>query len=190
MEEDERAFVARLIERDAEAEEAFVLRYRDRLYRVAVAFLGFQDPEAEDVVQESLISALKALPSFEFRSTLYTWLNQICVRQCFRRLRERKRTVVGLDTSLAELLGASTAGDEAPLKLMEEARRRVLAQAMRQLETPCREVVAKRDLEGMSYAALSKALRAPMGTVMSRLSRCREQLKRIVMDRLEREARG
>ena len=66
-------------------------QHRDGLYRAAVYFLGWQDPDAEDMVQEALLQGLRRLETFEGRSRLSSWLNQICVHLCYRRLRERQR---------------------------------------------------------------------------------------------------
>src|SRR5262245_17535711 len=81
-----------------EAARAEVYRlYRQRLYATACHFLGWKDSEAEDLVHDSFVVALQGIARFEGRSSLYTWLNHICVNLCFARIRKRKRAV-----SLAE----------------------------------------------------------------------------------------
>ena len=96
MDTEERELVRRVIENVPGAGDEFVTRYRERIYAVSVAVLGWQDPEAADAVQETFVAALNGLKGFEFRSSLYTWLNQICVRQCYRRIRTfRIGTVTG-----------------------------------------------------------------------------------------------
>lgn len=179
MEDDERELVRRLLERDRAAGELFERRYRDRLYRVAVAFLGYQDPEAEDVIQETFLAALRGLEGFEFRSSLYTWLNQICVRLCFRRLRGRRRLVLSVGADLAEALEIPAPEEDAPLRLEREEQRRWLERALASLGAECREILRLRDVEGKSYADISKTLRLAVGTVMSRLARCRGKLKKL-----------
>ena len=50
---------------------------------------------------------------------------------------------------------------------------------------PCRGLLNLRDSQGKSYALISETLKVPMGTVMSRLARCRETLKQMVLQALE-----
>jgi RNA polymerase sigma-70 factor (ECF subfamily) len=169
--------VGRVLKKDAAAGDEFFLRYRDRIYAVAVAVLGWRDPEAEDVVHETFAAALQALEGFEFRSTLYTWLNQICVRQCYKRIRSRSRMALGSENDLAEALGARPAEDDGALKGLDEERKSWLKQAVQALDEGCRRLIELRDLKGISYGEASRQLKVPIGTVMSRLSRCREKLK-------------
>jgi RNA polymerase sigma factor (sigma-70 family) len=177
MEADERALVQRVLSGAEGAGDEFVGRYRGRIHAVSVAILGWRDPEAEDVVQETFVAALASLASFEFRSSIYTWLNQICVRQCYRRIRSRSRMALGSERDLAETLGATAAEEENALPALEEGRKQWLKKAVETMEPGCKDLVMARDFQGMSYGDLSRMLKAPIGTVMSRLSRCREKLR-------------
>ena len=182
VQDEERALVERVLAKDSQAEEAFVLAYRPRLYRVAVAVLGYQDPEAEDVVQETFVDALASLQRFEFRSSLYTWLNQICVHRCFRRIRSRKKVILGLELDMAHALGSRPGSDEAALEALKERRLDWLKESILSLGKACRELLQGRDLEGRTYAALSATFKVPIGTIMSRLSRCRARLKQMAAE--------
>lgn len=173
----EAAWIQRLRAGDPAAEDWLLETHRERLYRAAVHFLGWQDPEAEDVVQETFLLALKALPGFEGRSKLYTWLNQICARLCFRRLRQRQRTLLGTESDVAEALQLPALGQDALHQILEGERRSLLQRAMQKLEQRCRELIERRDLQGQAYVLAARALKLPLGTFMSRLSRCRALLK-------------
>jgi RNA polymerase sigma-70 factor (ECF subfamily) len=176
-EDQERELVRRVLANEAGAGDEFVLRYRERIYAVCVALLGWQDPEAEDAVQETFGAAWLGLPGFEFRSSLYTWLNQICVRQCYRRIRARSSMALGAENDLAAILGQTASDEGGALRELDEERSRWLKKAVQALGEACRKLVTMRDFEGLSYAALARTLKAPIGTVMSRLARCREKLK-------------
>jgi RNA polymerase sigma-70 factor (ECF subfamily) len=63
----------------------------------------------------------------------------------------------------------------------------LLRQAVKALGEPCRSLVSLRDLEGKSYAEVARQAKIPMGTVMSRLSRCREQLKKIFFKNVSKD---
>lgn len=178
-EAEERELVRRVLNGDAQAGDDFVLQFRQRLYAVSVAVLGYKDPEAEDAVQETFIAALAGLKDFEFRSSLYTWLNQICVRQCYRRIQARSKTALGIENDLAETLGATAGSDDGALRQLDEERLAWLKKGIEALDSACKTLLELRDLKGESYGGVARALKVPIGTVMSRLSRCREKLKRM-----------
>jgi RNA polymerase sigma factor (sigma-70 family) len=166
---DERAF-----------EEAFRL-YRPRLYATAVHFLGYQDPEAEDAVQDAFLNALKGIQRFEGRSSLYTWLNAICVRCCFNRLRKRKRSMA-TQTEDLELMGAPLARQRHDASQQAGAASEMAAALERlwgTLGESCQQVLNLRFKEGLEIHAIRDRLSWPLGTVSSRLSRCQEALRRL-----------
>src|SRR6185295_7064955 len=100
---DERGLVAKILAGDLEAQTAFYEQNAKRLYPICVHFLGYQDPEAEDIVQEAFLIGFKKMGGFEFRSSLYTWLAHICVNLCYERLRGRKRVLASLESDLEKL---------------------------------------------------------------------------------------
>jgi RNA polymerase sigma-70 factor (ECF subfamily) len=168
--QEERILVQKVLSGDPEAKEAFCSRFSGRLLATARALLGHQDSEAEDMVQESLMAGLQALPGFEFRSSLYTWLNHICVNFCLKVLRKRQRTLVQEDREIQRItdLTAET-GDP--------GRSALLQRGLHSMDARCRNILAMRFELDMEYGAISRALKIPIGTVMSRLSRCKRALK-------------
>ncbi len=174
---EERDWVERLKRRDPQAEHWYVESHRDKLYRAAVYFLGYRDPEAEDVVQETLAQGLDRLETFEHRSSLYTWLNQICVHLCYRRVRMRQRLALGAEADLRESLDLPSAGHDPLAQVLSAERKERLHAALAGLEPSCREVLEQRDLRSQPYQAVARQLKIPVGTVMSRLARCRQKLK-------------
>jgi len=167
---------------EGEAQNRFYRDYRKRLYPVCVHFLGPQDAEAEDVLQQTFVVALEKIGQFEGRSSLYTWMAHICVNLCYERLRRRKRQLATLETDLDRLL-APRAEQEARQEASDDLRGKRLAalrEKMKLLGEPCKAILGLRDVEGLSYAEVGKKLGIPLGTVMSRLARCRETLKRMI----------
>src|SRR5690349_20215854 len=74
----------------------FVEQHSPHIYRLALKILS--DPQdAEDVLQETFIKALRALPSFEGRSSLSTWLYRIAVNEALMHVRKHKPEVVSID---------------------------------------------------------------------------------------------
>ena len=160
------------------------------LRRVSTHILGYGDPEVEDMVQETFASAFQKLGSFEFRSSLAHWLRQICVHFCYRRWRRRKRMVLQAQEELEELLVSGAVAQEGKRKVEADRARmmEVLEHGKEGLGKPCRDLIGFRDEQGKSYADISEILKVPMGTVMSRLARCRETLKELVRQILARDA--
>jgi len=179
---DERELVAQALSGRERAWEAIIAAHRQRLYRSAVHMLGWRDSDAEDVVQEVFLAAWKGLAKFEFRSSLNTWLTQILIYRCYRRIRERGRVLTGLDADLAAALGLKSKEAEPLSQLLDRERRETLAATLLKMGRPCQEIIRARDLEGKPYAALSELFKIPMGTVMSRLARCRERLKDLLLN--------
>lgn len=180
---DERELVQKILQGDEKAKNHFFVTYRERLYRNCVYLLGYQDPEAEDVVQETFITAFEKLPGFQFRSSLSTWLIQISIFKCHNRYRQRAK-LVGREEAELDLLLRSTAMD------IQESRDRereyldkkisIIEKCLEKLGSECVEIVRLRELQGKSYIEVGKTLKIPMGTVMSRLSRCKKALKTLV----------
>lgn len=165
--------------KDPTAFEALYQAYYGRLRATTIHFLGHDDPEGEDLVQETFAVALKKLPKVEIQTNLYGWLNRVCTLLCFERLRQRKRLLTTEDAGLLDAMAQR--GRDAALQSEEESekeeQRRIVMGALEALALPCRQILTQRDLQGASYAEISKRLKLPMGTVMSRLLRCREALK-------------
>lgn len=177
---DEKALIQAARSGDQAAFARLYDTYHRRIYATAVHFLGWQDPEAEDVLQEAFTRAWSGLKDFRGESSFYTWVNQICVHLCYRRVRKRGRQC-GEEAEALERLAAGEARrrhqDESEAAVQEQ-RLVLLRQAIADLDEPCRSLVKRRDLEGLPYAGLSEEFKIPLGTVMSRLARCRETLRK------------
>jgi RNA polymerase sigma-70 factor (ECF subfamily) len=162
----DRAEFARLVE-----------AYSNQIYRLALKMLA--DPQdAEDVLQNTFLKALRSLPSFEGRSSLSTWLYRIAVNETLMLLR-RQRTEV-----LAEIEDDSGEGDYAPLQfvdwcclpeaeLLSTEARTYLDQAIQKLPAKLRVVFVLRDIEGLSIRETSEALGLTETAVKTRLLRAR-----------------
>lgn len=187
---EDRELVQKILAKDEQAYRYFYDSYRDRIYKACVYLLGYQDPDAEDVTQEVFLAALKQLPQFEFRSGLYHWLYRIAMYLCYERIRKRRRLIASLDEELEQaadsLAGArrDTAGDEMDRQRMLEA-----VEAEREkMGDPCKSLLDLRGKQQKSYAQIADTLKVPIGTVMSRLARCKDALKALVLGALREKA--
>jgi RNA polymerase sigma-70 factor (ECF subfamily) len=177
----DRDLVERAQQGDEEAIHELVERHASGLYRLAYGLTG-NTADAEDVVQETFLGALRHLSSFRRLSSVKTWLTRILFNQVgrHRRSRLRRRTVSLYDVAdgSESVLGVRRdAGSTAHM----DARMDVLA-ALDALSEEHRQVVVLREMQGLSYAVIAEVLDIPVGTVESRLFRARQELRRRLAD--------
>jgi RNA polymerase sigma-70 factor (ECF subfamily) len=187
---EDRELVEKLLAKEDQAYRYFYDTYRDKIYKACVYLLGYRDPDAEDVTQEVFLAALRQLPQFEFRSGLYHWLYRIAMYLCFERIRKRRRFIVSLDVDLeAAATPLARAGPDAAKEETERMRMLKVVEAQREgMGEPCKSLLDLREIQRKSYAQIADILKVPIGTVMSRLSRCKEALKQLVMKVLKEKA--
>jgi RNA polymerase sigma-70 factor (ECF subfamily) len=178
---DEREWVKNILAGDVEAQTRFYKENARRLFHICIHFLGPEDEDAEDILQQTFLIALGKLKEFEFRSTLYTWLSNICANLCFERLRRKKKVLASLQEDLERLslAKAPSPGEERDAEEEKQARLALLGRIANTLSERCRRVLELRDKKGESYINISRALKIPMGTVMSQLARCRKALRNL-----------
>lgn len=181
---------------DTTALERLILKYQNRIYNVILKMCGNTDDAAE-LTQETFVKVIESIDKFKGRSSFYTWLFRIAVNltlnHCQRNARTATRSLDAQDMLeqdgqaqqlLKDLLSDDRAADPAVLaqsrELCELAKRSLL-----QLEEPQRAVVVLRDIEGMDYAQIADVLNIELGTVRSRLSRARGNLRDILESMLK-----
>jgi RNA polymerase sigma-70 factor (ECF subfamily) len=148
------------------------------------------DPEeARDLTQETFLQAFRNIAGFRGDADLRTWLYRIAVNQARNRWRwwkrrRRERTVsldapltADGDATLVSVLPDAEGHDPEQAALARE-RERALLSALHTLSRPYREVILLRDIEGFSYEEVAQSLSISVGTVKSRLSRGRNELRR------------
>jgi RNA polymerase sigma-70 factor (ECF subfamily) len=171
---------------DRTAFEGLVLRYQDRLYAAMVQVVGSAD-EAEDVVQDAFVRAFLKLDTFQNNSQFFTWLYRIAFNSALSRMRRRKTT-----TSLDQAREA--VGDE-PVdqfagpdeRLLQQERVQMVQKALAQLSPDHRAILVLREMEDHAYEQIAEILNISIGTVRSRLSRARSQLKTVLEELEEAE---
>ncbi len=144
--------------------------------------------EARDLTQETFLQAFRSIAHFRGEADLRTWLYRIAVNQARNRWRWWRRRRRGVTVSLdatdetQELSLATRLVDERAenpeARTLAHEREQILLAAVRTLARPFREAVVLRDVEGLSYEEVAAALEISIGTVKSRLSRGRTELRR------------
>jgi RNA polymerase sigma-70 factor (ECF subfamily) len=167
-------FLERLRGGDAGAFEALVARHQHRVFGVALRMLD-NAAEAEEVAQETFLRAHGGLGDFRGDAKLSTWLYAIVSRLCLNRLASADRRLVRPGDEVLLRVADAGGGPEASAERSElEA---ALHRAITDLPEDRRVVVVLRDLEGLSYEEIARALDLELGTVRSRLHRARMDLK-------------
>ena len=145
--------------------------YSADLFRVAM-FLKRNRDVAEDLVQETMMQALKSFHRYEKGTNCKAWLTTIMYHTHYKQL--RKQTNLHLVADTEEKI-AETVQFEAPIpqQLTDED----VLQALKKVPETFREIVLLCDVEGFAYKEIASVLDIPIGTVMSRLHRGRKILR-------------
>jgi RNA polymerase sigma-70 factor (ECF subfamily) len=154
-----------------------------RLRRYARALIRNQVSAADDLVQDCLVRALSKAHLWQEGSDLRAWLFTILHNQYVNRVRRSVREGVAVSMSDDEPSFICAANQEKSLELRD------LDRALAKLPEEQRTVILLVGLEGMSYEAMAKIVGVPTGTVRSRLSRGREELRRLMGERTEKRGR-
>ena len=166
---------------DQQAFARLVEEHSSSVYQLALRML--HDPqEAEDVLQETFLNAFRALPRFEGRASLSTWLYRIATNQALMRLRRKRPSQISLEEPLQ-----SEDGDYPrqfidwcclPEKeFMSEEVRSELRRAVKRLSPALHSVFVLRDLQGLSTRETADILQISESAVKTRLLRARLQLR-------------
>jgi RNA polymerase sigma-70 factor (ECF subfamily) len=162
--------------------EALVLPHLSAAYRLA-RYLTRNDADADDVVQEACLRALKYFGGFrgEGASQGRAWLLTI-VRNMAHTWRGQHRGDAST-TEFDETVHSEAMTGEHPEALVSRNdAREALAHALDHLPPDFREVIVLREIEGLSYKEISEVVDVPVGTIMSRLSRARKRLQDALID--------
>ena len=183
-----------LVNSTAAAEfERCVVPLLDPLYRQALRMTR-NHADAEDLTQETLARAYAGFSSFQpgtnFRAWLYRILTNTYINSYRRRLRQPTICLVG-DLTEQQLLAsaqrsaATRSAEDQALQQLPDAE---VQRAMRQLPWRWAAAVYYADVQGFRYKEIAQMMGSPVGTVLSRLHRGRQELRRMLVGRQHRVA--
>jgi len=160
-------------EEDRRRFESLALPHVDAAYNLA-RWLTHNDHDAQDVVQESFVRAIRYMASFRGDSAR-AWLLQIVRHTCYSWLKDNrpaeKISLDAADDAWQDI--AAPATDEPHSLALRKADRLQINAAIAALPVAFREVLVLRELEELSYNDIARIAEIPLGTVMSRLARAR-----------------
>jgi RNA polymerase sigma-70 factor (ECF subfamily) len=164
-------------------------RHTGTLYQTALRLLGNAE-DAEDALQDGLLSAFRNLRRFEGRSQFSTWLTRIVINAALMRMRsQRARPTVPLDQEDPEQKDLTLAGripDQRPNPeqiYVGKEQFEIFASRLEALPPALRSAVWLRDVEGLSTEEAARALGLSQGTLKSQLHRARLKLSELVRSR-------
>lgn len=181
---EEEPISAHTMERNMEELQDTIARYRPLLYRRAYRYVG-NSYDADDAVQDALLSAFRHLHQFKGNARMTTWLTSIVINSALTILRKRPRQP---HSSLDERVSpdhnvpvSDTLVDVRPSPedycSMSESRRH-LQQGVERLSPPLRTALQLRDFDGLTTIEAAQALGVPISTLKTRVARARERLTR------------
>lgn len=158
--------------------EETVLPHLDAAFNYA-RWLTRNDSEAEDVVQDACLKAMRFFSSLR-DDNARAWLLTIVRNSWYSRASRRREFT---ESTTGDHEGSERADDalDPEERLLQQYTVARVRAALDQLSVDFREVVVLRELEGLSYKEIATIVRVPIGTVMSRLSRARERLMTLLM---------
>ena len=174
----------------SEAMERLILKYQNRIYNVILKICANPDDAAE-LTQETFVKIIENIGKFKAKSSFYTWAFRIAVNLTLNYCqRNAKREITSLDVEdderdngtkqqLKQFLSDDNSPDPASVAQNKELCEIAIA-ALKKLDEPQRAVVVLRDIEGMNYVQIARILGIELGTVRSRLSRARGNLRQIL----------
>ncbi|MDR0966442.1 MAG: sigma-70 family RNA polymerase sigma factor [Myxococcales bacterium] len=191
-EEDIGLLVERAQRRDFQAFEALVTRHRSKIYALALRMVH-SSGEAEELTQETFLSAWQNLPNFRGESAFGSWLHRICANFALMRLRRLKLEPTladepilpepRFDSNGAMMATVShsydwTRGTEE--KLLDHELREAITQATDRLPPDYRAVFLLKDIEGLSYEEIAEHFGITVAAIKSRLHRARVAMREAI----------
>lgn len=183
---------------DPRAFEKLVERYQRKVYAVAFGMVRNRQ-DALDISQEAFIKVHRYLGNFQGSSSFYTWLYRIVVNLAIDhlrkggkgppldyddRVRRDESNTAGDPSILPSILGSNPSKSLGRKELLEH-----MQKALDALPPYHRAVIVMRELEGMSYKEMAKAMQVSKGTIMSRLHHARHKLQKLLEEYLAGETK-
>jgi RNA polymerase sigma-70 factor, ECF subfamily len=154
------------------------IEYLDGLYSYAMV-LTRNHAEAEDLVQETYVRAMKAMRKLRADSNIKGWLFTILRNIWFNQLRKRRNSPQMVEIEAGDDIAnniVEPSKDSHDLYVSKQEAEQVRA-AIHELPVDFREIILLREYEELSYLEIARVLDCPVGTVMSRLGRARAKLR-------------
>lgn len=177
----DQAVVERVLGGDMDAFSILVSKYQDRVYSAVLNYVANRD-DAADITQDTFVKAYSKLATFNSGSAFYTWLYRIAVNAAIDFIRKRKsRPADSLDDNKYTEVGFEPVSHDMSTDpervVVSSEQAHMLRNAIAKLSDKLRMALVLYDVEGLSQEEVAQVLNVPVGTVKSRVSRARAELK-------------
>jgi RNA polymerase sigma-70 factor, ECF subfamily len=170
QDKDEAELIAQSVNGNHEAYANLIDRYKNALYHHCFAVVRNEDV-AEDITQETFITAYYKLRSYNPQYRLSTWLFKIGTNKAINHLRKYAREVVAEDRLIANIASR----EPEPLKRAQDSE---LHDAVQKLQPKYRAVISLYYWQGMSYEEIASVMSAPKGSVKAWMNRAKLRLRK------------
>jgi RNA polymerase sigma-70 factor (ECF subfamily) len=175
---------------DSKAMEILILKYQNRIYNLILKMCANVD-DAVELTQETFVKAMDKIDKFEGRSNFHTWIFRIAINLTLNYFQKHvKHGFRPLDTEYNEdnnraktALKKSLFDHESPdpaIIAQNKELCQIIVRSLMKLDTGQRAVILLCDIEGMNYAQIASVLNIKLGTVKSKISRARGNLREIL----------
>jgi len=176
----DQALVQRVQKGEKRAFDLLVTKYQHKITSLISRYIHDWS-EAQDVAQETFIRAYRALGNFRGDSQFYTWLYKIAVNTAKNHLVSLGRRPPSEDVDAADAVqfdaGTRLRDTDTPEhELMRQEIERTVARTVEALPEELRMAITLREVDGLSYEEIAKAMACPIGTVRSRIFRARDAI--------------
>ncbi|MGL4363288.1 MAG: RNA polymerase sigma factor [Cellulosilyticaceae bacterium] len=169
-----------------EAYEQLIKQYEHMIYAICIRMLH-NEHDAFDVAQEVCIKIWRQIQTFEGNSKFSTWIYRVSTNQCLDTLRQKKRDLVMYSEQDEEKQQIEVADTVNLIEeyVEEKVLQDVITIALKEIKEEYSAIIVLRDMQGYSYEEIGKMLELNIGTVKSRISRARNALKKILLQKKE-----
>lgn len=181
---DEKDLVARCREGNDDAWRELVDRFGQKVYAIAYHFT-LKREDAEELSQEIFLKLFENLHRYDGGFPLVAWVLSVSRNLCIDRYRRRKREKSFRFISDDAVTGLLKSDDDPASMALKKERTQMLFSALADIPEDLAEILILRDLNGLAYDEIGKALELPEGTVKSRLFRARAEVARKIRERHE-----
>jgi RNA polymerase sigma-70 factor, ECF subfamily len=182
---DEKDLVDRCRKGDDDAWRDLVDRFGPRVYAIAYHFT-LKREDAEELSQEIFLKLFENLHRYDGGFPLVAWVLSVSRNLCIDRYRRRKREKSFRFVSDEAVTALLKAEDDPANAALRKERTQMLFSALAEIPEDLAEILILRDLNGLAYDEIGKALDLPEGTVKSRLFRARAEVARKIRERHEK----
>lgn len=172
--EAESLLIADCLQGDRQAQFALYKRYCDAMYNVCYRMLG-NEPEAEDVLQESFIDVFRRLDTFRAESSLGAWIKRIVINHCLNVFKKRKIKFEEMTSHISDIPAEEYEDDEETAYEIKKVKKAIM-----ELPDGYRQVLTLYLIEGYDHAEIADILGIQETGSKSQYSRAKAKLREIL----------